>query len=160
MKFVQTQVMSKQSLNKSISRILLLRVMYIHSLQSWMNGKRRTLLKKQRDIICLYRAVQPPSMDMQAPWNDCASSLQRCRTKAPISSGRTNFLLGWSASSTSLITFSCNMCQRGLHLCFHLSYLPCITTHHYIGKTSSTMGEGHSFCTCSFVIPEMKQLST
>ncbi len=54
-----------------------------------------------------YRAVQPPSMERQAPVMDLASSLHKCLTRAAISSGSTNRLVGWSASKTSLMTFSC-----------------------------------------------------
>ena len=54
-----------------------------------------------------YRAVHPPSMDRQAPVMEAASSLHRWRTSAATSSTRTKRFVGWSASSTSLITFSC-----------------------------------------------------
>ena len=55
----------------------------------------------------IYRAVQPPSMERQAPVMLCESSLHRWRTSAAISSTLTNLFVGWSASSTSVITFSC-----------------------------------------------------
>ena len=53
-----------------------------------------------------YLAVQPPSMERQAPVILIESSLQRCLTRAAISSTFTNLFVGWSAKRTSLITCS------------------------------------------------------